>query len=157
MTEDVAKQMLRDLERHYGEPVLPLHRFREAVERGARDVMAEKQTLLPPGTLQHGELRIDGGARTATIAGQAMPLKRREFDLLWFLALNAGIVLTRAVILERLWGADYDGDERTVDVHVRRLRKALGTYRDYVRTTQCVGYCLRVPAPEHAARHLRAA
>ncbi|MDQ6826617.1 MAG: response regulator transcription factor [Candidatus Eremiobacteraeota bacterium] len=72
--------------------------------------------------LQFGRLEIDEAAREARIDGADLKLKPREFSLLLTLATNVGIALSRETLLERVWGFDFEGDERTVDVHVRRLR-----------------------------------
>ena len=72
--------------------------------------------------LQFGRLEIDEAAREARVDGVDLRLKPREFALLLELASNVGIALSRERLLERVWGFDFDGDERTVDVHVRRLR-----------------------------------
>ncbi|HTW83416.1 MAG TPA: response regulator transcription factor [Candidatus Sulfotelmatobacter sp.] len=70
-------------------------------------------------------LEIDEAAREARVDGADVGLKPREFALLLELAANAGVALSRSALLEHVWGYDYDGDERTVDVHVRRLRLVL--------------------------------
>jgi DNA-binding response OmpR family regulator len=67
-------------------------------------------------------LEIDEAAREVRVDGAQVALKPREFALLLELASNPGIALSRATLLSRVWGFDFDGDERTVDVHVRRLR-----------------------------------
>ena len=76
----------------------------------------------PPVLLQFGRLEIDEAAREARVDGVDLRLKPREFALLLELANNVGIALSRERLLERVWGFDFDGGERTVDVHVRRLR-----------------------------------
>ena len=78
-----------------------------------------------PLLLRFDRLEIDEAAREARIDGVDVQLKPREFALLLELAANAGVALSRAMLLERVWGYDFEGDERTVDVHVRRLRLAL--------------------------------
>jgi two-component system response regulator ResD len=78
-----------------------------------------------PQTLRFGRLEIDEGAREARVDGKDVGLKPREYSLLVTLASNPGVALSRDVLLERVWGYDFDGDERTVDVHVRRLRMRL--------------------------------
>ena len=78
-----------------------------------------------PRRLAFGRLVIDEAAREARVDGADVILKPREFALLLELAANPGVALSRATLLERVWGFDFDGDERTVDVHVRRLRVAL--------------------------------
>jgi DNA-binding response OmpR family regulator len=69
---------------------------------------------------------VDAGRREARVHGAVVPLTAREFDLLRFLADNAGLALTRQQLLDGVWGAGWYGDERTVDVHVGQLRKKLG-------------------------------
>lgn len=76
----------------------------------------------PPVVLTFGRLEIDEAAREARIDGEDVHLKPREFGLLLTLASNQGVALSRRVLLERVWGFDFEGDERTVDVHVRRVR-----------------------------------
>lgn len=76
----------------------------------------------PAGVLSFGRLAIDEAAREARVDGEDVKLKPREFALLLALASNPGVALSRRTLLERVWGFDFDGDERTVDVHVRRVR-----------------------------------
>ena len=76
--------------------------------------------------MQHGELRIDAGRREVTVKGEHVQLAPKEFDLLWELLDHRGLVLTRDQLLERVWGYTFAGDTRTVDVHVRQLRRKLG-------------------------------
>jgi DNA-binding response OmpR family regulator len=79
-----------------------------------------------PEVLSVGGVEVDVGRREVRAHGLAVALAAREFDLLRFLAEHAGLVLTRRQILDGVWGAGWYGDERTVDVHVRQLRKKLG-------------------------------
>ena len=72
-----------------------------------------------------GDLQIDLNRHEVMLRGELQHLKPKEFELLVFLARNRGIVLTRDLILERIWGWEFDGGSRTVDVHVRWLRKKL--------------------------------
>jgi DNA-binding response OmpR family regulator len=76
-------------------------------------------------TLVFGDLEIDRGRREVRVAGTPIRLKPKEFELLLFLARNRGIALSRDLILERVWGWTFDGDSRTVDVHVRWLREKI--------------------------------
>ena len=73
-----------------------------------------------------GGVEVDTVRREARVGTEVVPLATREFDLLQHLAANTGIVLTRRQLLDSVWGPDWYGDERTVDVHVRQLRKKLG-------------------------------
>jgi DNA-binding response OmpR family regulator len=76
--------------------------------------------------LSVGDVEVDVGRREARAGGRVVTLATREFDLLQYLAQNAGLALTRQQILDGAWGPEWVGDERTVDVHVRQLRKKLG-------------------------------
>ncbi|GAC1588201.1 MAG: response regulator transcription factor [Candidatus Velthaea sp.] len=82
-------------------------------------------TQAGPMLLKIDRLEIDEAAREARIDGVNVGLKPREFALLLELAQNPGIALSRTTLLEKVWGFDFDGDERTVDVHIRRLRLKL--------------------------------
>ncbi|MCS7282549.1 MAG: response regulator transcription factor [Anaerolineae bacterium] len=75
--------------------------------------------------LVFGDLVIDDASRTVYLRGKPIPLKPREYDLLLFLARHRGMVLSRELILERVWGWDFIGGSRTVDVHIRWLREKL--------------------------------
>jgi DNA-binding response OmpR family regulator len=80
----------------------------------------------PPDVVHVGGVEVDIGRREARVEGNVVPLATREFDLLRYLAENAGLALSRQQILDAVWGYGWFGDERTVDVHVRQLRKKLG-------------------------------
>jgi DNA-binding response OmpR family regulator len=73
-----------------------------------------------------GSLEVDPARREARVEGRAVALATRELDLLLFLTANRGLALSRRQLLDGVWGADWYGDERTVDVHVRQLRRKLG-------------------------------
>jgi DNA-binding response OmpR family regulator len=77
-------------------------------------------------TTEIGAVVVDTGRREVTCAGDVVPLTTREFDLLAYLAAHRGLALSRRQLLDGVWGQDWYGDERTVDVHVRQLRKKLG-------------------------------
>jgi DNA-binding response OmpR family regulator len=79
-----------------------------------------------PEVLTVGGIEVDTGRREARVAGTTVPLATREYDLLHYLAANAGLALSRRQLLDGVWGRDWYGDERTVDVHVRQLRRKLG-------------------------------
>ncbi len=89
--------------------------------------------------LRHGDLLVDAGRREARVAGEEVQLAPKEFDLLWELLDHRGLVLTRDQLLERVWGYTFAGDTRTVDVHVRQLRRKLGDASPIV-TVWGVGY-----------------
>jgi DNA-binding response OmpR family regulator len=79
-----------------------------------------------PTVLEAGPVEVDLGRREARVDGTVVALAAREFDLLAYLAENQGLALSRRQLLDGVWGVDWVGDERTVDVHVRQLRKKLG-------------------------------
>ena len=89
--------------------------------------------------LQHGDLKIDAGRREVFVGEDEIQLAPKEFDLLWELLDHKGLVLTRDQLLERVWGYTFAGDTRTVDVHVRQLRRKLGDASPIV-TVWGVGY-----------------
>jgi DNA-binding response OmpR family regulator len=89
--------------------------------------------------LRHGDLVVDAGRREAKVGEQEIQLAPKEFDLLWELLDHRGLVLTRDQLLERVWGYTFAGDTRTVDVHVRQLRRKLGDASPIV-TVWGVGY-----------------
>ncbi|MBI2832788.1 MAG: response regulator transcription factor [Chloroflexi bacterium] len=77
--------------------------------------------------IRAGELQIDNARRLATLDGSVLDLTTKEFSLLSFLARNRGVVFNREQLLEKVWGYDFPGDTRTVDVHIRWLRKKIET------------------------------
>lgn len=93
------------------------------------------------GKITLGELAIDEGTYTARLRGRPLDLTYKEFELLKYLAQHAGRVFTRAQLLQEVWGYDFFGGTRTVDVHVRRLRAKLGPeYESLIGTVRNVGY-----------------
>ena len=89
--------------------------------------------------IRHGDLVVDAGRRECRVGDQEIQLAPKEFDLLWELLDHRGLVLTRDQLLERVWGYTFAGDTRTVDVHVRQLRRKLGDASPIV-TVWGVGY-----------------
>jgi two-component system alkaline phosphatase synthesis response regulator PhoP len=90
--------------------------------------------------LEHGELVVDIAKHTVTVGGQNVILTYKEFSLLACLMENAGRAYTREQLLETVWGYDYEGGTRTVDVHVQTLRTKLGNSGRFVETVRGVGY-----------------
>jgi len=93
-------------------------RMRAALRRAPRP--AEGRT--GPGTLEVGDVRLDAERHEVFVRGQPVSLPLKEFELLELLLENAGRVLTRDVLIDRIWGPDYVGDTKTLDVHIKRLR-----------------------------------
>ena len=103
---------------------------------------------LETAVLVHGDLVVDAGRREVRVNDEEVQLAPKEFDLLWELLDHRGLVLTRDQLLERVWGYTFAGDTRTVDVHVRQLRRKLGDASPIV-TVWGVGYKVS-PAREPA-------
>lgn len=91
-------------------------------------------------TLSYGDICILVGKHEVRVNGVKVELTRKEFELLQYLMENKEIVLTRNQILCQIWGYDFDGETRTVDVHVRTLRQKLGEAGNYIETVRGVGY-----------------
>ena len=104
-------------------------------------VVAPEAAAHEPGVVRAGDLTIDEGTYTCRLRGRALDLTFKEFELLKYLAQHPGRVFTRAQLLQEVWGYDYYGGTRTVDVHVRRLRAKLGAeHEQLIGTVRHVGY-----------------
>jgi two-component system response regulator RegX3 len=98
--------------------------------------------------LEIGELRVDPGARSVTVSGEPVKLARREFDLLAELARHAGAVVTREDLMTRVWDVNWFGSTKTLDVHIRTLRRKLGddsANPRFIETVRGVGFRLLTP------------
>jgi DNA-binding response OmpR family regulator len=101
--------------------------------------------------IRSGDLVIDEATYSARLRGQPLDLTFKEFELLKYLAQHPGRVFTRAQLLQEVWGYDYFGGTRTVDVHVRRLRAKLGAdHEALIGTVRNVGYKFVLPTPDRA-------
>jgi len=106
-----------------------------------RVAVASGATPTDPTEIQSGDLTVDEATYSAKLRGRTLDLTFKEFELLKFLAQHPGRVFTRAVLLQEVWGYDYFGGTRTVDVHVRRLRAKLGPEHEaLIGTVRNVGY-----------------
>jgi len=114
---------------------------RELVAR-LRALLRRAQPARAAGTVEVGGLRVDTLAREATWKGKPLALTPREFELLAFMASRPGRVSSREELLRKVWGYDYMGETRTVDVHIRRLRAKLGPDSDLIETVLGAGYKL---------------
>lgn len=102
-----------------------------------------KENANLPKTIEHGDMKLDCESRRVYISGKEVNLTAKEFELLELLILNLNKVYSREELLKLVWGADYPGDVRTVDVHIRRLREkieASPSEPKYVHTKWGVGY-----------------
>jgi DNA-binding response OmpR family regulator len=120
----------------------------EARLRLATGRVSDGDTADEPGVVRAGDLTIDPQTYSAKIKGRPLDLTYKEFELLRFLAQHPGRVFTRDQLLREVWGYDYFGGTRTVDVHVRRLRAKLGSeYESLIGTVRQVGYKFVTPPP----------
>ncbi|RJL30888.1 winged helix-turn-helix transcriptional regulator [Bailinhaonella thermotolerans] len=115
---------------------------------GRRDLAAVDDA---PDEIRSGDLTIDEATYSARLRGRVLDLTFKEFELLKYLAQHPGRVFTRAQLLQEVWGYDYFGGTRTVDVHVRRLRAKLGAeYESLIGTVRNVGYRFVPDRGDHA-------
>lgn len=109
-----------------------------AVLRRAQAPM-EEQTAHESVTVGE-DMVVDFTARQVTIGGFALDLSPKEYELLFYMVKNRGIALTRDRLISEVWGYDFFGDDRTLDTHIKLLRKQLGDYARYITTLRGVGY-----------------
>lgn len=102
----------------------------------------------PSEVLQIGAVTLNSKRHTVTLCGAPLVLTCKEFDLLELLMRNQGLVLSRSRILQAVWGYDYVGESRTVDVHIRMLRAKFGEEYNIIETVRGVGYCCNAPKKE---------
>jgi two-component system alkaline phosphatase synthesis response regulator PhoP len=93
-----------------------------------------------PAVLSVGGVALDDDRHTVTADDENVVLTNKEYQLLQCLMMNEGIVLTRAKLLDRVWGFDYNGESRTIDMHVKSLRQKLGEAGNMIKTVRNVGY-----------------
>lgn len=86
---------------------------------------------------------VDSQSHRVEVDGEEISLTPKEFELIEILAENRGNVLSREELLRKIWGYNFDGETRTVDVHIRKLRQKLGDYADYIETVKGIGYCIK--------------
>lgn len=122
-----------------------LARVRAVLRRRQANGTAEGAEDAVPGVLEVGPVRMDVDRHTVTVRGEAVSLPLKEFDLLELLLRNPGRVLTRGQLIDRVWGADYVGDTKTLDVHVKRIRSKIEpdpAAPRYLLTVRGLGYKL---------------
>jgi two-component system response regulator RegX3 len=124
------------------------YRLRELVAR-IRAVLRRRQSSAEVAAggdiLEHGTIRLDSDARRCFVNGEEVKLRKKEFALLHLLLENPGRVLTRDVLIDRVWGNDYVGDTKTLDVHIKRLRSLIENdpkAPSLITTVRGVGYRL---------------
>ncbi|WP_346696343.1 response regulator transcription factor [Thermophilibacter mediterraneus] len=114
-------------------------RTRALLRRVGRESVAQDK----PASLVSGDVTLWPDRREVSVAGREVQLTMREFDLLEFLMRSPGVVFSRETLLQRVWGWDFDGGSRTVDVHVQQIRAKLGDSSDLIETVRGVGYRVR--------------
>lgn len=92
--------------------------------------------------LTYHEIKMNLLKRQCTVSGNVVELTYKEYELLRILIQNAGIVLKRDTLMERVWETDFEGESRTLDMHIKTLRQKLGESSHYLKTVRNVGYCL---------------
>ncbi len=122
----------------------------EAAELDARLRILAKASA-DPDVLVAGPIRVDGAAYSASLDGIPLDLTYTEFELLRYLMQHPGRVLSRETLVSQVWGYDYYGGTRTVDVHIRRLRAKLGQFDYYIGTVRNVGYRFASAREAHRA------
>ena len=111
------------------------------LEARLRHLMSSEVQLQSADLVEYGELALNLETYQASIGGRPLDMTYMEYELLKFLAQNPGKVFTREILLSRVWGYEYYGGARTVDVHVRRLRSKLGEeHANLIQTVRSVGY-----------------
>lgn len=105
----------------------------KALLRRSRALQDDKQLLL-------GDITLDSERREVNVDGELCELTFKEFELLKLLMVNAGIVLHRDTIMSDVWGTDYEGESRTLDMHIKTLRQKLGEAGNMIKTVRNVGY-----------------
>ena len=115
---------------------------RELVARVKAVLRRTRRAAQPQAPVHVGDVTVDPARREVTAAGRPVELRRKEFDLLLALAEHQGIVLSREQLLDQVWGYDFYGDTRTVDVHIAHLRKRLSESSAEIETVMGVGYKL---------------
>ena len=122
-------------------------RMRAVLRRSER--VPEPTATGAGGSLEIGGVRLDHATRTVTVDGGPLPLPRREYDLLRLLMQHAGVVLTRDRLMDEVWGADWFGSSKTLDVHIASLRRRLAEDAAgprYIHTVRGVGFRFASPA-----------
>ena len=105
----------------------------KALLRRSRALQDDKQVVL-------GDITLDSERREVHVGGELCELTFKEFELLKLLMVNAGIVLHRDTIMSDVWGTDYEGESRTLDMHIKTLRQKLGEAGNMIKTVRNVGY-----------------
>jgi len=132
------KDQLRAFEMHADDYVVKPFSFQVLMKRVEAVLRRTKNTLKQGELLFGGRLRLDADAYKVYVDGQLVDTTTKEFDILNVLLTNTGRIMTRDMLLDKIWGYDYFGDSRIVDAHIKNIRKKLGI--SVIRTVKGVGY-----------------
>ena len=122
------------------ELMLRMEAVMKRVNRRDRGGSSEGATQNEVISLAQGGLKVDLSARIVYVDGNRADMTPKEYDLLFYMLKNKNIALTRERLISEVWGYDYFGDDRTLDTHVKLLRKSLGQYASHIVTLRGVGY-----------------
>ena len=109
-------------------------RVAAVLKRSGAEKLSESETYT------YEDLTVDFTARRVTLEGKDLDLSPKEYDLLFYMVKNRGIALSRQQLISDVWGYDFFGDDRTLDTHIKLLRRQLGPYADKITTLRGVGY-----------------
>ena len=113
-----------------------ISRIKAVLRRSAKGSVSGEDTF------EIGEIRLDPKKHEVTVHGEVVNLTLKEYELLKYLIMNEGIVLTRDRLMEEIWGMDFTGESRTLDMHIKTLRQKLGPSGKLIQTVRNVGYSL---------------
>ena len=118
--------------------MLRIDAIMKRVKRSTSGSSSQPQNIIIE--LDHGGLRADVTARLVFIDGERIEMSPKEYDLFFYMLNNRNIALSREKLLCEVWGYDFFGDARTLDTHIKLLRKSLGRYSSFIVTLRGVGY-----------------
>ena len=105
-------------------------------------LLRRTQSVAEETKICHGEIRMDNDKHAVFVGDEPCELTFKEYELLKYLMINAGIVLSRDKIMDQVWGFEYEGESRTVDMHIKTLRQKLGAAGSCIKTIRNVGYMI---------------
>ena len=129
-------EIVKDLMPNYIEDVIS----KETKELVARIKAITKRSFSTESSFKFGGLVIDDKAHDVYVDNKKIYLTPKEYDLLKYLISNNNIALSREQLLTNVWGYDFYGDDRTIDTHIKTLRKNIGKYGDFIKTVRGIGY-----------------
>lgn len=104
--------------------------------------MLRRTATMQQEAIVFNEIEINNVRHSCSVNGNEVTLTYKEHELLKYLVINKGVVMSRDSIMEKVWGTDYEGETRTVDMHIKTLRQKLGSAGDYIKTVRNVGYVI---------------